>query len=67
MTAPEPAYAPSWLPIPRNPWVLVDVHSGAFYPRPGKDEASKRFATAEAALTFARKHRVKLARAEVAP
>ena len=55
-----PAYAPTWLPLPSKPWRLVDVHSGAFWPRPARDAESKRFETAEEALAFARKYKVEL-------
>ena len=56
-----PTYAPTWLPVPNRPWRLVDVYSGAFWPRPMRDAASKRFKTAEAALAFAEKYKIKLA------
>ena len=55
-----PAYAPTWLPLPSAPWRLVDVNSGAFWPRPARDAESKRFETVEAALAFAAKYKIPL-------
>ena len=55
-----PTYFPSWLPVPRRPWRLVDTHTGSFYPSPAKDAPSETFATAEAAIAYARKRGIPL-------
>ena len=55
MISQTPTYFPSWLPTSgARPWRLVDTHTGSFYPRPAKDAPSETFATAEAAIAFAR-------------
>ena len=56
-----PTYFPSWLPITgTRPWRLVDMYTGAFYPRPVKNAPSETFATAEAAIKFARARGISL-------